>query len=127
MEQAEERPNVFGQQLFTYLKLAPEYRELWATGGAIGTVELGGVTYSVRCATELDAAKIADMTGKSVFSGFNVIRDTTAQQLLVIAGMALDQNDALKGGELGPLQRLPFNQHIRLVEVVSAFLWAGQV
>jgi hypothetical protein len=111
--------------LFSHLKLLPDYRELWATGGPIATIVLMKRELRVRCATEEDVARIAALTGKSVYMGFNALRETNPGQFLQIVEMALSDNDPKP--DLAWLGRLPMNQHIRLVEVVSAFLWGGPV
>lgn len=111
--------------LFSHLKLLPDYRELWATSSPIGEIVLMKRTVRVRCATEDDAARVALLTGKSIYSGFNALRDTNPGQFLQIVEMALSENDPKP--DLAWLGKLPINQHIKLVEIITAFLWGGPV
>jgi hypothetical protein len=106
------------------VRLAADCTVAQASGRPIGEVTIGGVECRVRCATYVDVAKVAEISGKNPLAGeLNVVRDLPGEKFVQVAAMALLVAGSPASVEW--LRGVGFGNHTALLEVVTCFLWAG--
>ena len=120
---AEEAEVPFAQRL-KHVRLGPDCAVAQAAGRSVGTVVVGNAHCEVRCATYVDVAKVAEISGKNPLAGeLNVVRDLPVDKFAQVAALALVKDGQPASVEW--LRGLGFGNHAALLEVVTCFLWAG--
>lgn len=96
-----------------FVRLLPNTAMAAATGQPVAEVDLLGRTLKIRCATILDAEGVRGVDVNAV------------KQAVAIAVLALDQNDPAPTAE--ELRKLRLYEARKLSEVVTCFLWEGEL